>query len=1058
MILKNEKFTIVGIIFLLAIYIPMFANNIGKEKRTILYSLNSDDEPCIILPGESLKKNITLSDTCNVRRWLRVVGKLEFNGKFSERGETLFRESEYQIDDSLDSLVIRNEKYSLFFKGDKDGTEQIAYYRITNENFKAGNLKFKLPVVKKENLYILDNGFFGLEVEIFYKKPGRNVMDIYDKPDSILTLSVNNGTSSSYSEVEKNFVLPEKVACILLKIGGHNFRGNVWLESPILIQEEKQIIDIPFTTYENRKDKRNYWVGCNLSTRSWPKWELKFNDNLCFKDYVFDRASNVADFYIPLPEWVNGDGVFKLKLLEDKPRASFPYKLYSLELIEEETGYFKIVSNHKFIQENRNFGILIETFKPSQKIIIKTSCDTVISPQYQEVFFKDKGLHVIPMYAKSCGINIKLSVSNGKYNTEYIIPQIVRRGNDKIYLSSGDEIYIPKEEQLYDYFFKWYISNRVGNWFQFRPSYQWSGCRKYNLDLIYKYTNLLQQLNMPYAWQVEGRTLAGNKINPPIDVLSSPLFCGKQAHENDGGYNYWFHFNDEGLYSDLAARARPYGGIFAKHRPIYTSKGMFIHYDPYKVKNMSDGAKYLVNNLSYSKGESTRHTGPSTLFRYLYQAGYEWLGAEMMYGPEETVISALRGASKVYNRSLYGTLHAMQWGSKPYTDPEHALRHYISMGIAYIHGSSHINTEEGLWIDEYANDRYSESGKQHLYGQNRILDFIETHTRRGEQISKIAIIQGRNDAWSLFNRESIWSQKGEKWKFNEALKSFDLINVFYPNHKMNWSSPENLFTYTPYGTIDIVPVEASTECLKKYKIVIFLGWNTYEEGDFERIKEFVKDGGILVLTAAHFNTELQPDLETKFPENDKIIKELIGENYKSYKYKKKIQYGKGYVVYFPQKKYPSSIDIYNDYKETIRGLAEKELKKEINESGSISKTDNISYSVWKYNDRKIYYLLNVNWKELYKKQQAVWSCGEYDFYIPVRHYFIETIHQYDKYAIVPSENTTDILKIEKNNDDLIIQIQTTCADELTLFNGYNGKVHKLKISTPGIHNIKLNVK
>ena len=53
---------------------------------------------------------------------------------------------------------------------------------------------------------------------------------------------------------------------------------------------------------------------------------------------------------------------------------------------------------------------------------------------------------------------------------------------------------------------------------------------------------------------------------------------------------------------------------------------------------MADGARKLVENFRYSKGESSRHTGPSTLFRYLYQAGYNWLGAEQMYGPEEIIL------------------------------------------------------------------------------------------------------------------------------------------------------------------------------------------------------------------------------------------------------------------------------------------------------------------------------------------------------------------------------------------------------------------------------------
>ena len=100
-----------------------------------------------------------------------------------------------------------------------------------------------------------------------------------------------------------------------------------------------------------------------------------------------------------------------------------------------------------------------------------------------------------------------------------------------------------------------------------------------------------------------------------------------------------------------------------------------------------------------------------TVAETLKKAGYDWLGAEQMYGPEEIILSSLRGASRAYSRPLYGTLHAMQWGSGPFTDPKHSLRLYMSLAVAYMHGSSHMNTEEALWTDEYMNDRYSVSAR-----------------------------------------------------------------------------------------------------------------------------------------------------------------------------------------------------------------------------------------------------------------------------------------------------------------------------------------------------------
>ena len=95
----------------------------------------------------------------------------------------------------------------------------------------------------------------------------------------------------------------------------------------------------------------------------------------------------------------------------------------------------------------------------------------------------------------------------------------------------------------------------VGNWYQFRPSYQWSGFRVADPAVIGHYTRLLDQLKIPYAWQVEGRTLAGSRINPSLETLATPMFRGKQAHENDGGY-YYGSIQYQGVFSDMAARNR----------------------------------------------------------------------------------------------------------------------------------------------------------------------------------------------------------------------------------------------------------------------------------------------------------------------------------------------------------------------------------------------------------------------------------------------------------------------------------------------------------------------
>lgn len=62
--------------------------------------------------------------------------------------------------------------------------------------------------------------------------------------------------------------------------------ANVWVEAPRLIQNKKAVCSIPFTKFAQKPDNYNYWIGCNLSTRSWPMWKLEFNGETLFEGNI----------------------------------------------------------------------------------------------------------------------------------------------------------------------------------------------------------------------------------------------------------------------------------------------------------------------------------------------------------------------------------------------------------------------------------------------------------------------------------------------------------------------------------------------------------------------------------------------------------------------------------------------------------------------------------------------------------------------------------------------------------------------------------------------------
>lgn len=85
-------------------------------------------------------------------------------------------------------------------------------------------------------------------------------------------------------------------------------------------------------------------VGVNLVSKCWPVWSLKFDGKGIFNGKVFDRASNVADFYIPLPDNLPEKGKITLILKDEAHKGHVPYEMISMEIIEESANDFEIVS------------------------------------------------------------------------------------------------------------------------------------------------------------------------------------------------------------------------------------------------------------------------------------------------------------------------------------------------------------------------------------------------------------------------------------------------------------------------------------------------------------------------------------------------------------------------------------------------------------------------------------------------------------------------------------------------------------------------------------------
>ena len=107
----------------------VFADDVQTEKRTVIFTPSGNGKVHLLAPGTSVSETVSFEKQAYpVRKFLRVIGGVKMPTPFEKRGEEMFRRSEFYIDDNLDSVHVKKDKYSLYFKGEDNNFERHAYY------------------------------------------------------------------------------------------------------------------------------------------------------------------------------------------------------------------------------------------------------------------------------------------------------------------------------------------------------------------------------------------------------------------------------------------------------------------------------------------------------------------------------------------------------------------------------------------------------------------------------------------------------------------------------------------------------------------------------------------------------------------------------------------------------------------------------------------------------------------------------------------------------------------------------------------------------------------
>ncbi|MBR5139977.1 MAG: hypothetical protein IKV16_02875 [Clostridia bacterium] len=345
-----------------------------------------------------------------------------------------------------------------------------------------------------------------------------------------------------------------------------------------------------------------------------------------------------------------------------------------------------------------------------------------------------------------------------------------------------------------------------------------------------------------------------------------------------GYFSYYSYETNEMLFSDELRK-----------------KGVNITMPKLGLDSMSEGHDYNVELISRFAKTDRENGMPyvfnveaTALIKYNLEAGVDIVFLELMCANPDFMLPITRGALKAYGKDFFGTLIAHEWfGGFKQSDPIKLKRLSLATKFAYMSGSNVIMLESGDEAISSYDQKFS--GDSEICATYRqafvdIKNIIYNDERpSGFPKAKFAFIYGNDDAWPGFCHSSVWNQfLREEWGHGDAENSWRLLDSV--GTKRNWADNENYGTYDlsafpAYGTYDITPIEADIDILSQYEYLVFLGWNTMTDENMDKLYEYVRRGGKILLTGAHLNYNARRDGKFIPPSAEKLLK-LCGIRYK----------------------------------------------------------------------------------------------------------------------------------------------------------------------------------
>ncbi len=311
----------------------------------------------------------------------------------------------------------------------------------------------------------------------------------------------------------------------------------------------------------------------------------------------------------------------------------------------------------------------------------------------------------------------------------------------------------------------------------------------------------------------------------------------------------------------------------AKDKGYYVegSTLLALQMPPQDFKDMQEAKDHYVSSLremidyNHAMGlHKSMLIEPTAFHKYNLEAGIGTAVLETMPGNPESLTAFTRGASIGYGRKEWWGYIANEWyGGYYHEDPIKAKRLALAYRWLYMSGANMTNLESGstgMRSFGYKLEENSPECTEYRRVMRAFDRFASKDTRPPcGPLAKVAFVHGNLDGFTEFLGGYSWCQFGRpEWAMGPAEKSWDILSEVYRggywhDFTVHSGDGDDLTCAPAYGMYDVIPAESPAEVFCAYDLLIFTGWHTMTDAIWENLKEFVRRGGHLLISAAHLN-------------------------------------------------------------------------------------------------------------------------------------------------------------------------------------------------------------